>query len=126
MPFSVALKNRMLDQVVAYYGTIYGSVHILSGLTTPGPTGALEATGGSPAYARQALAFSAAASGVKPLSAQPTWNLPAGDYKYVGFWSAVTGGTWLGYELVSQFTLAGQDIYTLLSGSWSMNLGPSA
>jgi hypothetical protein len=126
MPYSVAFKNKMLDQAVSFYGTIYGSIHTVSGITTPGSAGINEATGGTPAYARQALAFSAAGGGLKALSAVPTWNLPAGTYGYFGMWSALTSGTWLGYEPITQFTLSAQDIYSLLSGSLSQNATASA
>lgn len=126
MPFSVKAKNVMLDELVAYYGTLYGSIHILSGATTPGPTGALEATGGTPAYARKALSFAAGGGGLKALNAIPTWDLPAGTYRYFGLWSALTSGDYLGYEPLTQFTLATQDIYSLLSGSLGQNAGPTA
>jgi hypothetical protein len=126
VPYSVAMKNTMLNQALAYYGTLYGSIHILSGVTTPGPTGALEASGGTPAYARKALSIATSTTGALNLSAIPTFDLPAGTYRYLGLWSALTSGVWLGYTTVSQFTLSAQDIYSLLSGSLDLNATASA
>lgn len=66
----------------------------------PGATGTLlEATGGTPAYARIALTFTAAgAEGTLGPSFQAatvgvaydevTFDLPAGDYTYLSFWKA--------------------------------------
>lgn len=72
---------------------------------TPGKTGAAEATGGSPAYARKAVTFNAAGA-VGPLGAtlQPatvgvawssevTFDVPAGTYTHWGAQSATSGGT---------------------------------
>lgn len=74
--------------------------------TTPGLTGAAEATGGSPAYARKAVTFNAAGT-VGPLgataqpatvgvawSSQVTFDVPAGTYGFWGAWSAATAGTY--------------------------------
>lgn len=61
----------------------------------PGGTGGSEATGGSPAYARQLNVWGTAAGGVCT-GAQLTFQVPPGTYGYYGFWSAATGGTWLG------------------------------
>ena len=72
---------------------------------TTGVTGAAEASGGSPAYARLAPTFNAAGA-VGPLggTAQPatvgvawssevTFDVAAGSYTNWGGWSAVTAGT---------------------------------
>jgi len=72
---------------------------------TTGITGAAEASGGSPAYARQAPTFNAAGA-VGPLgaTAQPAtvgvawsseviFDVDAGTYTNWGAWSAVTAGT---------------------------------
>ena len=73
--------------------------------TTPGITGAAEASGGTPAYVRKVPIFNPAGS-VGPLGSalQPatvgvawsgtmTFDVPAGDYTYWGSWSAITGGS---------------------------------
>lgn len=71
----------------------------------PGTTGANEATGGSPAYARKAPTFNAAGtagplgSGAQPATVGVAWSdevtfdAPAGTYTHGGMSSASTGGT---------------------------------
>lgn len=121
-----ATKNAQADEDAARCA--YVSVHTAD----PGSTGANEATGGSPAYARLATGF--AGGGVDgPLGAsQPatvgvtwdeaTFDLPAGDYTHFGFWSAVTGGTFVGGgPLPSDVSLASQGTQQV-----SIAVGPEA
>ncbi len=80
--------------------------HLSLHTDAPGSTGANEAAGGAPAYARQAVAFTAAgAEGVLGAVAQPatvgvawsdqvTFDVPAGSYSFWGSWSALTGGNY--------------------------------
>lgn len=83
---------------------VYASIHTAD----PGATGASEATGGSPAYARLALVFGADASGAST-AGSVTFDLPAGTYPYFGLWSAVTAGTFRGGNaLSSSVTLGAQ------------------
>lgn len=78
--------------------------HLSLHTATTGVTGAAEATGGTPAYARKPVTF-AAAGAVGPLGAtlQPatvgvSWSsevifdVPAGTYTHWGAWSALTAG----------------------------------
>lgn len=79
--------------------------HLSLHTATPGITGANEATGGTPAYARKAVSFTAAgAEGALGATLQPatvgiawsdevTFDVAAGTYSYWGAWSAVTSGT---------------------------------
>src|SRR5262245_51902530 len=95
MFWSNTAKNLMLDAMdegVAT-GAKFGSLH-----TAYSTTGTSEVTGGSPAYARKGLTWSAAASGSKALTTTlPTWDVPAGTtVSWVGFWDAVTVGNFLG------------------------------
>lgn len=62
----------------------------------PGTTGASEATGGSPAYARKQTTWSGGASDGVVTGSQVTFDAAAGTYTYVGIWTAVTGGTFIG------------------------------
>ena len=55
----------------------------------PGTTGTAEATGGSPAYARKALVFTAASGGTAT-AAEVTFDVPAGTYTHFGVWTAAT------------------------------------
>lgn len=64
--------------------------------TTPGVStnaAATEATGGSPAYARVAVTWGAASSGVKANTGALTFDVPAGTYGFFTFWNASTGNT---------------------------------
>jgi hypothetical protein len=119
--YSVAAKNYMLDQL----GTqaLYVSVHT----TDPGSTGTAEATGGSPAYARQGVTWNAAASGSKTASSTPSFDLAAGTYRYLGLWTAVTGGTYWGKILLpSAQTFGAQAVMPVSSTTLDLNAVASA
>lgn len=63
----------------------------------PGTSGTAELTGGSPAYARKAATWNAAASGSKALNAAVTIDVPAlTTVKFTGLWDALTAGNFLG------------------------------
>ena len=86
--FTDAAKNAMLDAEP--------STH-LSAHIAWSPTGANEVTGGSPAYARKAGAWDSASGAVAALSAAVTFDVPAATtVLYVGRWTALTAGTFLG------------------------------
>lgn len=53
----------------------------------PGTTGANEATGGDPAYARQSVTMGAPVNGVST-SDQVIFDVPAGTYTHFGVWDA--------------------------------------
>lgn len=111
-----AERNYLADQEAARIS------HLSLHAATPGVTGANEATGGTPAYARQPVTFTAAgAVGTLGGTLQPatvgiawsdevTFDVPAGTYSYWGAWSAVTSGTFrLGNTILpSSQTPAGQ------------------
>jgi len=108
MPLSVAAKNTMLTALAGVSG--FASLHTAD----PGSTGASEATGGSPAYARKAITWNAAASGALDNNANPVFDVAAGTYTHFGLWSAVTGGTFQGGgSLSAPETFAAQGQYTL-------------
>lgn len=74
----------------------------------PGTTGANEATGGSPAYARKQTTWTGGASdGVVPGS-QVTIDLAAGTYTHFGIWTASTAGTFVGGGTITSTTLGAQ------------------
>lgn len=91
MPLSTVAADYTLDQ----FGTnkaLYGSLH-----TAYSASGANEVTGGSPAYARQALTWAAAAANSKSLTGTYTWNVPGSTTVYwVGFYDALTSGNFQG------------------------------
>lgn len=101
-------KNVALDGLGAV--AVFASLHT----ATPNSSGSNEVSGGSPAYARKALTWSAAATGSKATSNTPVFDVPAGTtVAFVGMWSLVTGGTFYGYWDVTDEVFAGQGTYTL-------------
>ena len=94
-------------------GAGYASLHTAD----PSTTGTNEVTGGSPAYARKAVTWNAAAAGQITLSNQPLFDVPAGTVAYAGLWSAVSGGTFKGKWQLTSEVFAGQGQYQLTSGS---------
>ena len=88
--FTTACRNLMLDA----NGTTHLSLH-----TAYSSTGASEVTGGSPAYARKAITYGAAAAEAKAASATPAFDVPTGTtVRFIGRWTAITAGTFLGME----------------------------
>jgi hypothetical protein len=69
-------------------------------------TGGNELTGGSPAYARQAVTWGSPAAGAMSLSGTPyTFNCPASSTAaWVGYWSALTSGTFAGMFPAGNYT----------------------
>jgi hypothetical protein len=91
---STAAKNTMLDALdeAQAAGAKFASLH--SAYST---TGTNELTGGTPAYARKAATWDAAASGSKAINGTIVFDVAAAAVvRFVGFWTAVTGGTFLG------------------------------
>ena len=73
----------------------------------PGTTGANEATGGSPAYARKQTTWTGGSSDGSVPGSQIEWDVPAGTYSHFGVWSA--GGTFIiGYAMSSPATFVSQ------------------
>ncbi len=114
MPLNNTAKNIGVDAVTAVIGFL--SLHTAD----PGGTGANEATGGSPAYARKAITWGASSSGVAAASGSPvvTFDAPAGTYTHVGFWSALSGGTNYGDDdLPASVVLGAQGTVDIDTGS---------
>jgi hypothetical protein len=88
MAFSTAARNAMLG---GFPGT-----H-LSAHTAYSSTGANELTGGTPAYARKAVTYAAAASEARTASNTPTFDVPAAaTVRWIGMWDALTAGNFQG------------------------------
>jgi hypothetical protein len=102
MPLNDTAKNAALDGLDE---SIAAGVKFVGAFTAADPgTGSTftgtEAVGGSPAYARQAATFGAAASAAKTNSGAITIDVPAGTYGFIGLFNTVTGnsaGNYLGY-----------------------------
>lgn len=97
MPLLDSERNAVADHQASRLA--YVSLHTAN----PGTTGTAEATGGSPAYARKALSFSAASGGTAT-AAEVTFDVPAGTYTHFGVWTAATGGTFRGGNPLSAST----------------------
>ena len=92
---TVGEKNSLATK----YGTdaAYAALYT----TVPGATAGTEVTGGSPAYARKALTWSAPSNGI--ITATATFDVPAGvTVAGTGFHTAATGGTYLDGQALSQ------------------------
>ena len=116
MPYSILAKNAMLNALGAL--AIYVSLHD----GDPGESGTAEISGGSPAYARKSVTWNAANSGSMDDSNAPVFDVPAGKtVKYVGFWSALTTGTFYGSAAVTNEVFAAQGTYTLTDADLDLN-----
>lgn len=91
-PLSTSAKNQMLNNLATT--AVFASLHS----TYPGDTGAGEISGGTPVpYARQAVTWNAAAGGNLDNLVSPTFVVPAATtIRWLGLWSLITAGTWLG------------------------------
>lgn len=80
-----------------------------------------EVTGGSPAYARQGCVWGPAGSGNIDLTGTEVFDIPAGTtVRRLGFFTALTAGTYYGdAELVDE-VYAGQGTYTLTDADISL------
>jgi len=94
MPFNDAAKNAMLDALDESVTQItHIGIHTVTDPGTGTNANSGEATGGSPAYARQAVTWGAAAGGIKQNTGTLTFDVPAGSYGYFTAWNAATGNT---------------------------------
>jgi hypothetical protein len=86
-----------------------------------------EISGGSPAYARKTIAFSAAAGGTMDDSTNGAIvDVPASTVDYVSFHSAVTAGTLLAIDDVTQEVFAAQGTYTITDADLDLLNGAGA
>lgn len=123
MPLSAAAKNAMLDNEATR--CLYLSLHTAN----PGSTGASEVTGGSPAYARKSATWTAAANGVAPLSASPTFDIPGSTtFQWVGFFTSSSGSTgWQGYvTLANPVVISSQGTWVTVPIALDINAVQSA
>jgi hypothetical protein len=73
-----------------------------------------EVTGGSPAYARKSVTWNAAASGNLDNSNTSVFDVPAGTtIRRVGFFDAVSAGTYYGDADITDETYGSQGTYTV-------------
>lgn len=126
MPFNSTAISQMLD---ALNGGSPSSIIAYASLHSAySSSGASELTGGSPAYARQAVTWNAASAGSKTAaSIAGIFNVPASStVAFIGHWSAVSGGTFAdmgangGATLyAATITLASPGLFTAPGSSYS-------
>lgn len=126
MGYSATAKHRMLAHLTG--GSVVGSAITHASLHTAFPaTSANEISGGSPAYARKAIAFAAPgseAAGSVDMTSQPVFDTPGGAggaVRAVGFWTAATGGTLMADDALTEFAPASQATYTLTDADAHLN-----
>lgn len=103
---TTAEKNSLATK----YGTDapYGAVYT----TAPGASAGTEPSGGSPAYARKSLSWSAASGGV--ISATATFDIPTGTTVVgIGLHSALTAGTYIDGATITSQAFASQGTLTV-------------
>lgn len=95
MPLNDLAKNAMLDALdeSATQVTHIGIGTLLDPGTGTNCNSSVEASGGSPAYARQAVTWAAASGAVKTNFAALTFDVPAGTYGFFLMFNASTGNT---------------------------------
>ena len=109
MPLNNTARNAMLDHLATL--AVFVSLHTAD----PGTTGTSEVSGGSPAYARKAITWNAAATGNLDNNANAVFDVPASTtITHLGFWSAATAGTFYGSADITDETFAAQGTYTTL------------
>lgn len=111
MTLNAAGKNAILDGGIDAITAL--SLHTDAYAAGGGAAGN-EAAGGTPAYARKAPVWAAAAGGAVGLSANVVFDVPAGTYRRVGLWA---GATYAGDADITDETFAGQGQYTLTAGT---------
>jgi hypothetical protein len=121
MGLSASARNNMLDcgirSQTPSIGITYASLHTAN----PDPSGGSEVTGGSPAYARKSITWNAASGGSMTASNQPVFDVPASTtVTHVGFFSAVSSGTYFGMADVTDEAFGAQGTYTLTSTTVSV------
>lgn len=115
MPLNNNAKHVMLDHLATL--AVYASLHTAD----PGATGTSEVSGGSPAYARKAITWNAAAAGALDNNANPVFDVPlTTTVAWVGFWSAVTAGTFYGSADLTDEVFALQGTYTLSDADFTL------
>jgi hypothetical protein len=120
MPLVDAGRNAMLTGGL---GNVISHISLHNG--DPSTTGANEITGGSPAYARKAVTWNTAASGLRTNNGALVFDVPATTVLHVGLWSAITAGTFYGYFPVGGYVVqaatyvASTDVFTSFAHGYS-------
>ena len=99
-----------------------GVTHVSAHTADPGESGTNEVSGGS--YTREAISFSAASGGNLDSSTQPQLNIPGTPttVSHIGFWTASSGGTFLGYKAITSETFNNDGTLTITDADLDLNL----
>ena len=98
------------NNLAAAYGT--NATHAALYSTVPGATAGTELSGGSPAYARKALSWSAPSNSA--ITATVTFDVASGStVAGAGVHTAITGGTYLDGAAVTSQPFSSQGTYQL-------------
>jgi hypothetical protein len=117
MPLNNAGKGVALNALGA--AVLRVSLHTAD----PSTSGANEVTGGSPAYAKEAVAFGAATNGVIASTGDVVFDVPGGTtITHLGFWNAAGTTFYGGQALSAPETYGSQGTYTLLTGDITVTL----
>lgn len=125
MGYKPDAKHRMLNHLAGNAATAGPITHASLHSAFPA-TAANEITGGSPAYARKAVTFEAAAgtelAGSLDVSNAPVFDVPGGvTVAAVGYWTALSGGTLMADADVVDEVFAAQGTYTVTDADLHLN-----
>lgn len=115
MALTAAAINAMLNALgadITHFGLHTNAVGSGSGS---------EVTGGSPAYARKAASWAAASgSSMAMTGSAPVFDIPSGTtVARLGFWGALSGGTFYGDAELTDEVYGGQGTFTLTAATIS-------
>jgi hypothetical protein len=98
------------------------AVDMLTAVTASSIRKLVELTGGTPAYARKAIAFAASVVGSMDDTTAPTFDVPGGvTVDYMGLYSALTAGTLLQVDDLTAETFAAQGSFQLTDVDVDLN-----
>ena len=105
----MALNATALNAMLDHLGGLIS--HVSAHTALPDAGGSNEVSGGS--YARQSVTWNSAAAGNLDSSNQPVIPIPAGTtITHLGFWSALSGGTFYGSVDITDETFGSAGNYT--------------
>jgi len=115
--YDTTAKNVMLDALRA----VMTQVHLHSADPGAADSNTSELTGGSPAYARKAIAFSAATGGAIDDTTAPVFDVAAGStVAWVSFWNAGNTVRYAKKQVTSE-VFGSQGTYTLTDVDFDLN-----
>ena len=103
MPFTPVVRDSMLNAIVGIPAVVVAT-HASLHSAIPDVLCSNELAGGSPVYARRQISFNPATGGrlIKNPSPAVVFNVPAGaTCMFMGLWTSLTGGAFLGYGPIS-------------------------